>query len=77
MICEEVRNFDRITDNEIYAVKINGSVWVKYVQKISPNGKSVRKLKMISANYLEHDPFIESVDEYTRVYKVVKRICDL
>jgi hypothetical protein len=32
---------------------------------------------MISANHLEHDPFIEDVNEYTRLYQVVRKISEL
>jgi hypothetical protein len=31
-------------------------------------------LKLISANYLEHDPFVEEVNESTKLFKVIRRI---
>ncbi|MEL6926046.1 MAG: S24 family peptidase [Bacteroidota bacterium] len=74
VICREVKGMGDIRDNEIYAVKSNGSLWVKYVQKVTDRRNRVSELKMISANYLEHDPFNEEVNEYTRLYKVVSRI---
>jgi phage repressor protein C with HTH and peptisase S24 domain len=77
VICEGVDSPEQIRDNEIYAVKSNGSLWVKYVQKI-PDAKGwVRHLRLISANHLEHDPFEEEVNEYTRIYRVVRRICNV
>lgn len=76
VVCREVERLMDIVDNEIYAVKNNGSVWIKNVQKIVHKNQ-VRQLKLISANYLEHDPFIEDVNEFTRLYKVVRKITEL
>ncbi len=77
VVCREVSSFMDIKDNEIYAVKNNGAMWVKYLQKIlNPKGK-VTRLKLISANYLEHDPFEEEVNSYTRLYKVIRKISPL
>lgn len=77
VICREISSAQEIKDNKIYAVKSNGSLWVKYVQKIFDKSGRVVELKMISANHLEHDPFIEEVNEYTRLYKVIRKIADI
>jgi len=77
IICREVSSFSEVKDNKIYAVKNNGSLWVKYVQRQYDKNGRVVKLKMVSANHLEHDPFVEDINEYTRLYKVVRRISDL
>ena len=77
VICKELSSVSDIKDNEIYAVKSDGQVWVKYVQKIFQSQKSKvipYKLKLISANYLEHDPFEEEVNLNTKLYKVVRKI---
>lgn len=74
VVCREVENITEIRDNEIYAVKSTGSLWVKYVQKVFNNRGRLVRLKMISANYFDHDPFEEDVNETTRLYKVIKRI---
>lgn len=74
IICKPIDGVREILDNEIYAIKSNGSVWVKYLQKVMDNRGRVNRLKLISANYLEHDPFFEDVNENTRVYKVIRRI---
>lgn len=74
VVCREIENMTNIRDNEIYAVKSNGSVWIKYVQKILNRAGRVGQLKLISANHLEYDPFTEDVNEYTRLYKVVRKI---
>ncbi len=76
VICRQIESVNDIRDNEIYAVKNNGSLWVKYVQKIYHGGR-VTHLKMISANHLEHDPFIEEVNIHTRLYKVIRRVMKL
>ena len=75
VICREIDGLYEIKDNEIYAVKHNGSLWIKYVQRIlDAKGKVVKKLKLISANYLEYAPFEEEVNEHTRLYKVIRLI---
>lgn len=74
VICKSIESPRDVRDNEIYAVKNNGSLWIKYVQRVHDSRGRVHKLKMISANYLEHDPFDEEVNEYTRLYKVISRI---
>jgi Peptidase S24-like len=73
VIAQHLHSVNEIRDNDIYAVKNNGSVWIKYVQRIYNRGR-ITHLKLVSANYLEHDPFIEEVNENTRLYKVIRRI---
>jgi len=77
VVCRSVENLNDIRDNEIYAVRSNGNVWVKYVQKIFNNRGRIVKLKMISANYFDHDPFEEEVNDTTRLYKVVRKISNI
>jgi hypothetical protein len=77
VVCREVQSMAEVKDNKIYAVKQNGSIWVKYVQKIQGKNDRTVALKLISANHLEHDPFTEDVNEHTRLYQVVRKISDL
>jgi phage repressor protein C with HTH and peptisase S24 domain len=74
VICRELSSLMEVRDNEIYAVRTKDNVWIKYVQVIKNKSGRVIQFKMISANYLEHDPFIEEVNEYTKLYKVIRRI---
>ena len=74
VVCRSVENLNDIRDNEIYAVRSNGNVWVKYVQKSYDDRGRVVRFKLISANYFDHDPFEEEVNETTRLYKVVPKI---
>jgi len=77
VVCKSVENLGDVRDNEIYAVRSSGSVWVKYVQKIVNNRGRIIRFKMISANYFDNDPFEEEVNETTRLYKVVRKISNL
>lgn len=77
VVCQPVEYLSDIRDNEIYAVRNNGSVWVKYVQKNMDKKGRVTSLKLISANYFDHDPFEEETNETTRVFKVIRRISSL
>lgn len=74
VICREIAGLHEVKDNKIYAIKNNGTLWVKYVQKIANNKGKVSHLKLVSANHLEYDPFVEEVNEYTRLYQVVRRV---
>jgi phage repressor protein C with HTH and peptisase S24 domain len=76
-VCREIAGVHEIKDNRIYAVKNNGSVWIKYVQRIRNDKGRVTHLKLISANHLEYDPFVEDVNEYPRLYEVVRRVSSL
>lgn len=77
VICKEISGVSELKDNKIYAIKNNGHLWVKYVQRLTDKKGRVTHLKLISANHLEHDPFEEEVNEYTRLYQVIRRISDL
>ena len=74
VICKEIRGLYEIKDNQIYAIKNNGSLWVKYVQRLFDKRGLVNRLKLISVNNLEYDPFIEEISEHTRLYKVTRLI---
>lgn len=76
VVCREVDRLENMSDNDIYAVKNNGSLWVKHVQRVY-HGNRITHLKLISANHLEHDPFVEEVNVHTRLYKVIRKISDL
>jgi len=77
VICRQINGAHEIKDNEIYAVKSNGSLWLKYVQKIINKKGHVTALKMISANNLEFDPFTEEVNEHTRLYQLIRRVSNV
>ena len=77
VICREIQSMSEVRDNKIYAVKHNGSIWVKHVQEITDRNGRVTRLKMISSNHLEHDPFTEDVNEHTRLYQVIRKISEL
>ena len=77
VICKEIGGVHELKDNKIYAIKSNGSIWVKYVQGIPNDRGRISHLKLISANHLEYDPFVEEINEYTRLYQVIRRISDL
>jgi len=77
LICRQISGAHEIKDNEIYAVKSNGALWIKHVQKIVDSRNRVNMLKLISANNLEYDPFEEEVNEHTRLFRVIRRISDV
>jgi hypothetical protein len=75
VICRSLYANEQLKDNEIYAVSINNAVMVKRVQCIwDKNRRKVMKLKLISDNYLEHDPMIEDVSPTHKYWKVEKKV---
>ena len=77
VICKEIDGIREIRENRIYAVRSKGSIWIKYVQKVPDSKGRITGLKLISANYLEHDPWVEEVEMSTKLYEVVRRISEL
>lgn len=77
VICREVSSLNEVKENEIYAVKIAGSLWVKHVQKIENKSGKIESLRLVSTNHLEYDPFVEEVDANTKLYRVIKRISEV
>ncbi|MGB0984104.1 MAG: LexA family transcriptional regulator [Saprospiraceae bacterium] len=73
VICKPVEDLHSIKDNQIYAVKQDGKVWIKHVKKVIQNDR-VTHLELISANYLDYPPFIEEVNYTTRFFKVIRRV---
>jgi hypothetical protein len=77
IICRSLEGVHEIKDNDIYAIRTDHGVWVKYVQKLMDKKGRVHRLKLISANYLEYEPFEEEINEWTRVYKVIKKVSSI
>jgi hypothetical protein len=77
VVCRAIDQVTDIKDNEIYAVRTDGKVNVKYVQKIFNSRGRITALKLISANYFDHDPFEVEVNETTALYKVISRISNM
>ncbi len=77
VVCRAISSISEVRDNKVYAVKYNGEIWVKFVQKIMDTKNRVARLKLISANHLEHDPWEVDVNEHLRIYQVIRKITDL
>ncbi len=74
VVCKPIEDINDVKDKEIYAVRLNGQVWIKHVKKINGKSGRVTHLDLISANYLEHPPFREEVNGTIKFYKVVRKI---
>lgn len=77
VICEQIDHVNQIHDNEICVVKVDGDVWIKFIQPLKDKGGRIKHLKLISENKLSYDPFEVEVNESLRVYKVIRRISEL
>lgn len=75
VVCEPMTGLDGIKYGDIYAVKIDNRIWIKYLRKIKDQFGRVEQLELISANYLEHPPFTEDLKhKRIQLYKVIRKI---
>lgn len=74
VICTPLEGKEEMTDNEVYAVVSNQSVWVKRVQRCFDRHHNWTHLKLISDNYEEFDPFLIEINEVKKLLKVTKRL---
>jgi phage repressor protein C with HTH and peptisase S24 domain len=78
VICRSLEPHERIIENEIYAIVTNnGNVMVKRVQKILNKHRQLQQLKLISDNYLEHDPFTIPINEVRKLLKVERKLTEV
>ncbi len=77
VICEQFDYINQVKDNDVCVVKVDGDVWIKYVQPVKDRAGRIAQLKLISENKLEYDPFSVEVNEGIRIYKVIRRISSL
>lgn len=77
VICSPLETSDRITDNEIYAIVTDTAVLVKRIQKVYGSKRRLIKLKLISDNYLEHDPIIVNMNQVRKIMKVERKLAAL
>lgn len=78
VICRALESYDRIIENEIYAIVTkSGNVMVKRVQNILDKNKQVTAFKLISDNYLDHDPFSVPIQDIRELLKVVRKLTEV
>lgn len=78
VICRALHSGETIKDNEIYAVSVNGAIMVKRLQCIwDKSRRNVVKIKLISDNYIEHDPIVEAATNIQKYWKVEKLITSI
>jgi hypothetical protein len=78
VICTAMEGIDRLADNEVYAIVTDNAVLVKRIQKVyTKNGRQLSKLKLISDNYLEHDPLLLEITQVRKIMKVVRKLAAL
>ncbi len=77
VICQPLENDNEMTDDDIYAVVTNQSVWVKRVRRHRDRYNKWTHLKLISDNHDEFDPFLLERTEVRRLLKVKKKLTGL
>lgn len=78
IICKALEIGEIINENKIYAIVLNsGTVLIKRIQQIPAVGFAERKLKLISDNYLEHDPFEVPTSEIRKILRVERKLTEV
>lgn len=74
VICQALESTEQLRENEIYAVVTSQAVMVKRVQKVYTSKGDWSHLKLISDNYIEHDPFTIDLSDVRRILHVERRL---
>ena len=78
VICRFLNTGERVHENQIYVIRTyDNNLLVKRVQQILGENKEIIQLKLISDNYMEHDPFIIPIEEVRDLLKVVHKVTPL
>ncbi len=77
VICNALDTIDQIQENEIYAVVANGTIRVKRLQRVYDNYGNWSHLKLLSDNFIDHDPDLLPTDDVKQLFKVMKRLTGL
>jgi phage repressor protein C with HTH and peptisase S24 domain len=78
VICRFLNTGERIIDNQIYVIRtFDNNLLVKRVQQIVGQNNETIELKLISDNYIEHDPFFIPIEEVRDLLKVVHKVTPL
>ena len=74
VIGSEVKSFNEIVDGDSYIINSDGATWVKQIKKLVNFDGEVMSLKLMPANSLEFDPWVEEINSNTKIFKVIGRI---
>jgi hypothetical protein len=74
LICRKLESTEKIKDNQIYTIVANSGVMVKRIKRILNKKGELMRYKLISDNYLEHDPFELPLSEIREILKVERRL---
>jgi hypothetical protein len=77
VICSPIERNNDVKDNQIYAVVMSNSVYVKRVQRAFDDYGNCTHLRLISDNSDEFDPFVIEVNDIRKLLKVRKRLTGL
>lgn len=77
VICRALENHSHLRENNIYAVVANDSVMIKRLQRVYDKNGHWSGVKLISDNYIEHDPFMLELNEVRQILEVIRRVTDL
>lgn len=75
VICKSVEMGEKIDETKVYAVVMrDGTVLIKRIKLIKNDQMQTMMLKLISDNYLEHDPFEVEVTEVRKLMRVERKL---
>ncbi|MEM7105187.1 MAG: S24 family peptidase [Bacteroidota bacterium] len=77
VICVALSSLNEVEENEIYALVTENSIRVKRLRRIYNESGKLSHLKLISDNFIEHDPVVIQATEVRQIFKVEKRLTGL
>lgn len=78
VICRFLNTGERVVDKDIYVIRtFDNNLLVKRLQRIFDKKNKLVELKLISDNYIEHDPFFIPIEEVRDLLKVVHKVTRL
>lgn len=77
VICKPLSDMSDFEENEIYALVSENAIRVKRLRRVYNDLGQWTHIKLISDNFLEHDPALIAVREVRQIFKVVKRLTGL
>ncbi len=78
VICRFLNTGEPLVENQIYVIRTHdNNLLVKRIQKNLGKNNEIIELKLISDNYMEHDPFMIPIEEVRDLLKVVHKVTPL
>lgn len=76
VLCQRIENVNEVKDNKAYIVVTAEALALKRIQRIRDANGRVTSLRLISDNYLEHEPYNVPMNQVQEILEVKRRLSD-